>query len=180
MPYHLKLTSLLSIFYLLLFCLGCNAQVKIDRARCQDPNFDKKVERTISFSVPTISPFELNALGEDVIILDTREMEEYEISHIPNAKFISYKDFQAKDLSDIDKEKQLVVYCSIGYRSEKIGEKLNALGYKNVSNLYGSIFEWVNQGYEVIDKDGNATKKVHTYNKNWSKWLDKTKGERVW
>ena len=165
---------------LCIFHLSCNAQVETDRASCIDEAFDKKVERTISFSIATIDPSGLKSMGEDVVIIDTREEEEYNVSHIPNAHFISYKNFSEEDLPSMAKDSKIVLYCSIGYRSEKIGEKLKKLGYPNVYNLYGSIFEWVNQGNEVVNKDGQNTNKVHTYNKNWSKWLDENQAERVW
>ena len=72
------------------------------------------------------------------------------------------------------------MYCSIGYRSEKVGEELKKMGFKNVYNLYGSIFEWVNQGNEVVDENEKVTEKVHTYNKRWSKWIEDGKAEKVW
>ncbi len=54
----------------------------------------------------------------------------------------------------IGEESKVVVYCSVGYRSEKIAEKLKAAGYKNVFNLYGGIFEWENQNLPVYDSNG--------------------------
>ena len=73
-----------------------------------------------------------------------------------------------------------MLYCSIGYRSEKVGEKLQRLGYTKVYNLYGSIFESVNVGNEVVDQNGKKVKKVHTYNKDWSQWVDETKTKKIW
>jgi hypothetical protein len=49
-----------------------------------------------------------------------------------------------------------------------------------VYNLYGSIFEWANRGYKVIDAQGQKTQKVHTYNQSWSKWLDRSGVEKIW
>ena len=43
-------------------------------------------------------------------------------------------------------------------RSEKIGKKLLDMGYTNVKNLYGSIFEWANQGNILVDQKGSETK----------------------
>jgi len=71
-----------------------------------------------------------------------------------------------------------VVYCSVGVRSEIIAHRIIEKGYTNVYNLYGGIFEWKNNGFQVMDTLGNTTEKVHTYNKEWSKWL--TKGEKVY
>jgi hypothetical protein len=77
-----------------------------------------------------------------------------------------------------DKSIPLVVYCSVGVLSEDIGEKLEALGYTNVKNLYGGIFEWKNKGYPVIDNNGKDTRKVHAYNKRWGQLL--TNAEKVY
>ena len=119
------------------FALSCKAQVETDRAACINEAFDQKVERTIKFTVPTIDPDGLKSMGENVYILDARELEEYEVSHIPKAKFIGYKDFDADMLPQMSKDDKIVIYCTIGYRSEKIGEKLEEIGYENVYNLYG-------------------------------------------
>ncbi|NJN35098.1 MAG: rhodanese-like domain-containing protein [Saprospiraceae bacterium] len=151
--------------------LGCTAQVPTDRAHCQNPDFDKKVANWINFSVKTISPSQAKAL-DSAIFFDARERNEFDVSHLPNAIFVGYKNFDAQQLAAFDKNKPIVVYCSIGYRSEKIGEKLLKLGFKNVFNLYGSLFEWVNQGYEVVDTKGAKTQCVHTFNKSWSRWVD--------
>jgi rhodanese-related sulfurtransferase len=42
----------------------------------------------------------------------------------------------------------------VGYRSEKVTEKLQKAGFTQVSNLYGGIFEWVNQGYPIVNQSG--------------------------
>jgi rhodanese-related sulfurtransferase len=156
------------------------AQAPADRPHLQNPKFDAHVAWLISFSVPVISVQELNQNKSDYTIFDAREKEEYLVSHIEGAKYLGYDDFDASRLEGLPKDSKIVLYCSVGYRSEKIGEELNALGFTNVYNLYGSIFEWVNQGYNVVDSDGSETKKVHTYNRSWSKWLDETKAEKVW
>ena len=133
----------------------------------------------LSFSVKTIAPNDVKR-EPNMVILDARERSEYDVSHLPNAIFIGYNNFGKKMLDSLAKDKPIVVYCSIGYRSEKIGEKLQKLGFTKVYNLYGSIFEWVNQGNVVVDKNGQPTKKVHTYNKNWSRWVEEGKAEKVW
>ena len=46
------------------------------------------------------------------------------------------------------------------------------MGYKEVYNLYGGIFEWVNQGNRVVTGENNSvTKQVHAYDKVWGTWL---------
>lgn len=167
-------------FVFVLSVVACHAQTAVDRtAHCENPAFDKKVENLIRFSVPTISVEEL-AQMENVVIADTREKEEYMVSHIPDAQYLGYKKFDVAQLGDTPKDAPIVLYCSIGYRSEKIGEKLQKMGYTNVYNLYGSLFEWVNQGHPIVTPQGEETNRVHTYNRKWSQWLDEGKAEKVW
>jgi predicted sulfurtransferase len=75
------------------------------------------------------------------------------------------------------KDTPIIVYCSVGYRSEKVAEQIIAAGYTQVSNLYGGIFEWVNEEQPVYDTKGK-TQKVHAYNKVWGVWL--RKGKKVY
>jgi len=60
-------------------------------------------------------------------------------------------------------------------RSEKVVEKLEELGYRDVYNLYGGIFEWVNQGYPVVNERNDTTLEVHGFSRIWSVWLDRGK-----
>jgi len=167
-------------FLIALISGGSCAQVPEKRPYIKDPVFDKKISRTISFTIPTIGVDELKAVDEPVFILDAREKEEFEISHIPNARYIGYKNINEDILADIPKTSRVVLYCSIGYRSEKIGEKMKKKGYSNVYNLYGSIFEWINQGNTLVDAQGQVTSRIHTYNQNWSQWITNEEAEKVW
>lgn len=115
---------------------------------------------------------------ENVIFIDAREKNEYDVSHLKNAIWVGYDNYSIKPLTLIDKSAKIIVYCSVGYRSEIIAKKLIALGYKNSMNLYGGIFEWINQGFPVYDNNNQATAKVHAYSKSWGIWL--TKGEKVY
>ncbi len=159
---------------------GCSQTIPADRGKIIDVSFDKKISGLINFTVPTIGVTELRNIHNEVFIFDTRKREEYEVSHIPGAKYLGYHDFEASRLKEVPKDAPIILYCSIGYRSEKIGEKLQALGFTNVSNLYGSIFEWANQGYPLVDNNETPTNKIHTYSKNWSKWVDETKVQKIW
>ncbi|MCA6407991.1 MAG: rhodanese-like domain-containing protein, partial [Cytophagales bacterium] len=90
----------------------------------------------------------------------------------------NYGSYSIEDLKKLPKNEKIIVYCSVGYRSERVGEKLQKLGYQNVYNIYGGIFEWKNEGMPVVNRQNQPTDSVHTYNKNWSKWL--LKGVKVY
>ena len=114
--------------------------------------------------------------GQNLVLLDTRAKAEYNVSHLKDAVWLGYENLNLKALEDIDKNQQLIVYCSIGVRSEQIGEQLKAMGYDNIKNLYGGIFEWTNQGYLVFQNQ-QQTQKVHAYDEFWGKFL--LKAEKV-
>ena len=140
------------------------------------------IDSTLQKTVPFISSIDLKENYTDYIILDTRELEEYETSHLENATHIGYNTFKYRNLRKvISTIKPIVVYCTIGYRSEKIGEKLLKKGY-TVYNLYGGILQWKNVNNTVLDNTNTITNKVHCFDSTWSKWLvngDKVYAKRV-
>jgi rhodanese-related sulfurtransferase len=144
-------------------------------------DYDKKLKSLYRNTVPIIQPTEVKALmakGEKITIVDTRAPEEFKVSHLEGARFLDYDSYTTDDLKKIPTNTKVIVYCSVGYRSERVGEKLLKLGYKNVFNIYGGIFEWKNEEQAVVNKYNQPTDSVHTYNKNWSKWL--VKGVKVY
>lgn len=143
--------------------------------------FDVLLNQTLHKTVATISVKTLAnelATANPPLLLDARERKEFDVSRLKNAQWIGYDTFSIKSLRSIPKDRAIVVYCSIGVRSEKIGEKLKAAGFSNVRNLYGSIFEWSNQGYPLYDAKNKPTKRVHAYDRLWGVWL--TEGEKVY
>jgi len=131
-------------------------------------------------SIPYISVQELAMPKTEAIILDAREPKEYETSHIKNAIHIGYNNFNVETVSRIikNKDEQIVVYCSLGIRSENIAKKLKKAGYNNVYNLYGGIFEWKNKDFNVYNSEGTETENIHVFSKKWNQWL--TKGVKVY
>jgi rhodanese-related sulfurtransferase len=124
---------------------------------------------------PTVS-IDQKKILERAILLDTREKVEFEVSHIKGARWVGYDTFSMVSVQDLPKEKAIVVYCSVGARSQDIGKKLKAAGYKEVYNLYGGIFHWVNEENPIYQGQ-SLTNKIHTYNRAWSIWVNK--GEKV-
>lgn len=113
----------------------------------------------------------------EALFVDSREKKEYVVSHIKDAVFVGYNNLKLKPLKSIDRSQEIIVYCSVGYRSEKVAEKLIDMGFTNVKNLYGGIFEWKNQGNPVWHEEAQ-TDKVHAYDKKWGIWLKE--GEKVY
>lgn len=163
-------------FFILVF--SCNAQEAIQQL-CEDPIFNEEVHSYINYTVPVMSVETLASSKNEYVVIDVRDKKEYAISHIEGAKHIDWTKIKKKELA-IAKDTKVVLYCSIGYRSEKAGETLQKMGYTQVYNLYGSIFEWANQGFPIVNEEGKETKKIHTYNKKWSKWVLEDSYDKVW
>ncbi|MDX5419252.1 MAG: rhodanese-like domain-containing protein [Hymenobacteraceae bacterium] len=145
-----------------------------------DRAYDLMLKGMYSGTVETIEAEELQPAllkPDQFLLLDTRSEEEFRVSHLAGARLVDYESFDLSQLSDVPKNTPIVVYCSVGYRSEKIGEELLEAGYTNLQNLYGGIFEWVNQGRPVYNQQGE-TDKVHAYSRAWGIWL--RKGEKVY
>lgn len=130
-------------------------------------------------SIPYIYSKELSK-EIDITILDAREKSEYDVSHLKDAIYVGYKKFNLENAANQlhNKNQKIVVYCSLGVRSEDIAEKLKNAGFTNVLNLYGGIFEWKNNNFKVFNSEEKETEKVHAYSKAWSKWL--TKGLKIY
>ncbi|MFT4660701.1 MAG: rhodanese-related sulfurtransferase [Patiriisocius sp.] len=135
--------------------------------------YDKMISELVQDTVPYINPEGLQKkMDTDIYILDTRELVEYETSHIPNALHVGYLFFKMKSIKDIPKGATIVTYCSVGYRSGKLGERLIRKGFQNVYNLKGGVFSWANESGTLLDSQNDTTNDVHGYDKEWSKWLN--------
>lgn len=160
----------------LLFSSVFVLQFFLAEAQTQNGAFNLTLKALLSHSVKEVTV--PTAAATDALFIDAREWNEYAVSHIKDALFVGYENFRHDSLTSIKKDQKIIVYCSVGYRSEKISEKLITAGFTDVSNLVGGIFEWVNQGHEIVDKNGAATENIHAYSKTWSMWL--TKGNKIY
>ena len=152
--------------------------VSCSQAQVGEAAFHEMLQDLYRHTVPQVKVGELPADGSEFLFLDTREPAEFSVSHIPGARCVGYDDFDPASVADLPRDKALVVYCSVGYRSERIGEKLQKMGFTNVKNLYGGIFDWMRQEQPVVDADKKPTLNIHTYNRDWSKWA--FRGNKVW
>ena len=84
--------------------------------------------------------------GEDIIILDVREQDEFDAGHIPGALLLPYTETEQKAEGILpDKEQTILVYCRSGRRSKIAAESPAKLGYTGIKE-FGGIIDWP---YEV-------------------------------
>jgi adenylyltransferase/sulfurtransferase len=103
---------------------------------------DKKVMN----GIPQISVRDLKSrmdAGEDLFILDVREPYEYRIAQI-GGTLIPLNDVPNR-LAEIDREREIIVHCRSGVRSQRVAEFLKQQGYPRVVNLAGGILAWADE-----------------------------------
>jgi sulfur-carrier protein adenylyltransferase/sulfurtransferase len=84
------------------------------------------------------------------LLVDVREPDEWEEGHIPGAVHIPRGRLESRVEGLVpDKERALVVYCSVGSRSAFAAKALGEMGYENVVSLAGGFTDWKRNGFEV-------------------------------
>jgi sulfur-carrier protein adenylyltransferase/sulfurtransferase len=78
---------------------------------------------------------------EDFFLLDVREPNEFKIGRIPGSTLIPLGEVPQR-VSEIPRDKEIIVHCKMGGRSSKAAAFLRQQGYKNVKNLKGGILDW--------------------------------------
>ena len=124
-------------------------------------------------NTPTVNTSDFSEIIKDndnVLILDCRRADEHEISKIPGAKNVHFRcsDEELKEtLKEVDDKTQIISYCSLGYRSAIITDRIREqiqndssiqANSDNVYNLEGSIFKWANENRPLIDSNDQSTR----------------------
>ncbi|HME57634.1 MAG TPA: molybdopterin-synthase adenylyltransferase MoeB [Terracidiphilus sp.] len=103
-------------------------------------------EKAVKNGIPQLAVKELKRridAGEDVYILDVREPYEYRIAQI-GGKLIPHTDVPNR-LAEIDRNREVIVQCRSGVRSQHVAEFLKQQGYPRVVNLAGGILAWADE-----------------------------------
>jgi rhodanese-related sulfurtransferase len=89
--------------------------------------------------------------GEKMIVVDTREDNEWARGHIPNAIHLG-KGVIERDIERAipDKNETIVLYCGGGYRSALAADNLQKMGYRNVISMDGGWRGWTEAGFPTI------------------------------
>jgi len=100
-------------------------------------------EKNLKNGIPQISVKDLKARrdrSEDFFLLDVREPYEYQIAQI-GGTLIPQNDVPNR-LAEIPRDREIIVQCRSGARSQRIAEFLKQSGYTQVANLAGGILAW--------------------------------------
>ena len=132
-------------------------------------------------AVAHVSPEEFSQLDSATLVLfDTREEDEFAVSHLPGAIRVSpglpADEFLA-EYGDQVAGKTVVFYCSVGARSSQFANDvqsgLQARGAVQISNLERGLFGWHNDGRLLVRGDGGETQAIHPYDAIWGRLVDR-------
>ena len=110
-------------------------------------------EKNLKNGIPQITVKELKARRdacEDIFLLDVREPYEFQIAQI-GGKLIPQNDVPQR-MAEIPRNREIVVHCRSGARSQKIAEFLKQSGYNDVVNVAGGILAWADEIDPTVQK----------------------------
>ncbi len=118
-------------------------------------------------TVPQVTAADLLARFADKtrthpVLVDCRERGEQRVSMLAGA--ITREQLEAEPGRYADAE--LVVYCTIGYRSSQYVGELRERGM-SAANLHGGVLAWAHAGRGFVDSSGASTRRVHVYGAQW-------------
>lgn len=94
--------------------------------------------------IPQITPTELKERldrGDDLFLLDVREPHEKDICSIGGE--LIPKGTVENNLSRIPRDREVIVYCRSGGRSQAVAQELKTKhGFSQVANLAGGMLRW--------------------------------------
>ncbi|XP_025962111.1 uncharacterized protein LOC112986833 [Dromaius novaehollandiae] len=140
-----------------------------------------------SVSTETLQSW-LEEKPEELLILDIREADEFEVSHLPGAIRIDPESNNIQEIlqehlqKEQEQQKLVVCYCTVGYRASLTAQRLNEFlsserGQKlkpflKIYNAKGGLAKWARERKGMVDKQERSTHLVHPYNAEWAKLLE--------
>ncbi|KAM8797471.1 uncharacterized protein ACNFOS_009417 [Eudromia elegans] len=140
-----------------------------------------------SVSTETLQSW-LEEKPEELLVLDIRKADEFEVSHLPGAIRIDPENNNIQEIlqkhlqKEPEKQKRVVCYCTVGYRASLTAQSLNEFlssecgqrlkPFLKIYNAEGGLAKWAREGKGMVDKWERSTHLVHPYNAEWAKLLE--------
>ena len=141
-----KLMTLLPLLLLLAISLiACGGQTdNVDVAEAIVPEVDLS---NLPQDVDVQTVYDIKD-HQDVYMLDVREQYEYDEKHIPDINLLPMSELESR-LDELPTDKEVIITCRSGNRSNQVAQFLRQNGYDNVHNMSGGIIAWEEAGYTV-------------------------------
>jgi rhodanese-related sulfurtransferase len=105
------------------------------------------------FGQPRVPSTDVSAITDETFLLDVREADEWQAGRAPNAVHAPMSSIQ-QNLASIPTDRQIVVVCRVGGRSEQVTAWLVSQDY-DALNLSGGMLAWAASGRPVVNDAGN-------------------------
>jgi rhodanese-related sulfurtransferase len=92
---------------------------------------------------------EMKARGENVVYLDVREPNEWNLGRIPGAVHLPRGNLESKVEGLIDRDQKVVIYCARGNRSALAALTMKQMGYDNVASMARGFLGWADINGDV-------------------------------
>jgi rhodanese-related sulfurtransferase len=97
-----------------------------------------------------ISVSEASAMREEgAFVLDVREPEEWNESHIPDTTLIPLGELASR-VDELPQDQEIVVVCRSGNRSAQGRDLLLSAGFTQVTSMAGGVNQWKAAGFETV------------------------------
>jgi sulfur-carrier protein adenylyltransferase/sulfurtransferase len=93
-----------------------------------------------------MSAAEINTVrtrGDDIVFVDVREQNEWNLGHIPGAIHVSRGNLESRIESLVDRDRNIVIYCARGNRSAFAADTLQQMGYSSVVSMSDGWGGWI-------------------------------------
>lgn len=104
--------------------------------------------------ITEVTPGEVKQMVErkdNVVLLDVREPNEWNLGHIPGAVHIPRGTMETKVEQVIPRDSEVVIYCAGGNRSALAADTLQQMGYNKVSSMADGWRGWMQVSGPVED-----------------------------
>ncbi|HSI79341.1 MAG TPA: molybdopterin-synthase adenylyltransferase MoeB [Solirubrobacterales bacterium] len=103
----------------------------------------------------------------EVVLLDTRELTEWNESHLEGATLVPPVEVvERADEVAPDAGQRVLIYCASGNRSARAADALQNLGYENVASVAGGIKAWEAEGHPVVAASGLTPEQRMRYSRH--------------
>ncbi len=91
------------------------------------------------------------ARGDDLVLIDIREQQEWNLGHAAPAIYIGRGVLESQIEARVPRDAHVVLLCASGNRSALAARTLQEMGYSDVASMAGGFRDWVATGGEVAD-----------------------------
>ena len=131
------------LVFMTISLMSCNPKQK------QEVSITKETQEKV---VELISADDLQKIDKSAQLIDVRTPEEFNEGYIKNAKNSNfYDDDFLNQMSSLDKNKPVYVYCKSGGRSGSASKKLKEAGFTKVYDLEGGFMKWESEGKMITE-----------------------------